>query len=485
MPLEDLGAGHISLYGAKVYLVAIKDSVVTKFFQGTYVAEKPSAAKVTAQLNENSAEFFTNFSGVLILQELGTQNRGAFSYTNGILVPPQPARKPVVTRTANTNEESCGYYTACYWTASCITAYQSSDEIRVYGTITYLLPDGPDGPRFCTTPLIDAPQCASRGWQNTSSEIVYRCSSNFYEYTPPTPPSYPGYTSPAPPLSESYKGSLYTELLNNRDALLLPCPGLTDAWRPIVEFRPPQAIRDKLDYLSTTGFSSGWDQYYVQNLKDAWGPTINLDRYSIQFSQLPIVNGQRLTMEQTLNYIRLNLSIHTGTVFTPQTQTGQNEATLWNSNNPTGAVVCIDLSLIDTGDVIVSDYSKGYNSVSWTFSTIHDPFSHDHPVSGTRVFGMMQTANGYEFYTMGADRLTGMGDAVYGWLSDVRENGQNPQQFDLGHDFWAGTMNNLQNKLFTPQGIPSSIPQPIENHPDFSQLQYILNNNLPLSNLDC
>lgn len=86
---------------------------------------------------------------------------------------------------------------------------------------------------------------------------------------------------------------------------------------------------------------------------------------------------------------------------------------------------------------------------------------------------------------MGADRLTGYGDAFVGYLSNIHQFGQNPIQFDGGQALWENLTGNLQRNLFAPQNIPSTIPQPVVVHPDFSQLQYIMDNNLPLSNLDC
>lgn len=167
---------------------------------------------------------------------------------------------------------------------------------------------------------------------------------------------------------------------------MLPCAGLTNAWLPLIQFRPAQSVRDKLDYLSSRGFIVGMGQYYVQDLKSASGPSINLDRFSIQFSRLPTINGQQLTIQQTLNHIRLNISNYSGTLFAPQTQTGQNESNAWYSTNPMGAVIRISITgfaglIPDNGDVIVSDYGSTYNSACWKFSTIHDPFSHDHPVA--------------------------------------------------------------------------------------------------------
>jgi hypothetical protein len=497
IPIKESAEDPISVTGARVYLLAVADSSKTALYETVYIADKVDVKKLVEQTPESEEAFFRAFTGALVMTNLSTKRQRVIPYEYGRPVQDtdinQSASKTNGTATTHgTNATVCGYWTVCYWSTTC-TASSSTTEARIFGVITYARPDGGTSHGSCQYPAnIQRPVCTSLPWTLTESNVNYQCqtvSDGDDEFAPPPTPT--PYTPPSvSPMTPNYVALIQSTLLNNPNALMLPCAGLTDAWLPIIQFRPPQSVRDKLDYLSSTGFVANWYPYYVQDLKGAQGPSINLDRFAIQFPTLPTIGGQQLTMQQTLDHIRLNISTYSGTTFAPQIRTGQNEANTWYSANPMGTVVRIDISAFygifrDGGDVIVSDYGYTYNSSYWKFSTIHDPFSDDHPVSGTREFGIRQIPTGYEFYTMGADRLTGYGDSLIGYISDVGNSGKDPFQFDGGRELWENLTHNLQIKLFNPQNIPTTIPQPVVNHPDFSQLQYILNNNMPLSNLDC
>jgi len=81
--------------------------------------------------------------------------------------------------------------------------------------------------------------------------------------------------------------------------------------------------------------------------------------------------------------------------------------------NPLGVIFEIEIiPNIESGDVVtsqdeslqISNINNGYN---WIFSTIYGAESGYHPVSGNRMFGLREKANGcWEFYTTGVDRLT-------------------------------------------------------------------------------
>lgn len=149
----------------------------------------------------------------------------------------------------------------------------------------------------------------------------------------------------------------------------------------------------------------------IQDINDAYSSIVNMDYFPITVNQLPIVQGTRLTAEEFLTHIRKNINdfVHTNLAkFTPYEWPSYNEAALWNSSNPLGAVIEIDIAeymgVSDDGSVIVS----GYSPDKWTFTTIYDPKYGSHPVSGHRDFGYVENPNGsYTFYTRGVDRLTG------------------------------------------------------------------------------
>ncbi|QIX61040.1 hypothetical protein HER32_07535 [Hymenobacter sp. BT18] len=118
----------------------------------------------------------------------------------------------------------------------------------------------------------------------------------------------------------------------------------------------------------------------VQDLINAGGQAINLDRFSVKMDKLPIVNGRMMTPVQFMNEVRTNLNTYTGTVFQPHPYAPANNAFLW-ANNPIGSILSIGIPM-DRGSVIVSEYNTTVNDAYWTFTTIQDPYNYQHPVTG-------------------------------------------------------------------------------------------------------
>src|SRR5690606_30856937 len=89
----------------------------------------------------------------------------------------------------------------------------------------------------------------------------------------------------------------------------------------------------------------------------------------------------------------------------------QQETDLWNSSNPLGAVVKLDISLYNgpggnilsnEGVVVCADLNSNY----WRYMTLEVPYDSNHLVSGTRQFGIEQMSNGsYNIYVRGVDRF--------------------------------------------------------------------------------
>lgn len=145
---------------------------------------------------------------------------------------------------------------------------------------------------------------------------------------------------------------------------------------------------------------------HLQDINNAYSTTVNMDYFPITIDKMPTVNNKKLTPSEFLNYIRININGFVNTSlssFQPYQHYGTNDVALWNSSNPLGAVIEIDIAGPDNGSVIVSNCSAS----SWTFSTIYDPLYLSHPVSGHREVGYTQNANGsVTFYTRAVDRLT-------------------------------------------------------------------------------
>jgi hypothetical protein len=166
----------------------------------------------------------------------------------------------------------------------------------------------------------------------------------------------------------------------------------------------------------------------VQSIADAAGSarkagtTLNTDFFSVHITQMPLIDGHRLTASELMVYWKDHFNSFIDPArsqFVPAT----GDEARWASANPTGAVIDITLGmwglpanglrgkLDDRGAVLVSAFGPGFMQVT-TVSTDHDA---QHPVSGTREFGVTQLSDGtFIIYTRGADTPTGMADLIAG-----------------------------------------------------------------------
>jgi hypothetical protein len=276
--------------------------------------------------------------------------------------------------------------------------------------------------------------------------------------------------------------------LNDNPNLLIdiPCDQIS-AWQNLTQFTPPQAVINKINTLDSQSFGD----FNIQYISAAKGAAINLDYFPLTINQLPTnpTNGQQFTPSQFLSYIRKNINSFVNTnisEFSPSTITGINETQLWNSNNPLGAILHINIpSPAGDGSVICSQY----NNTSWTFTTIEVPWGPSegqdgiHPVSGNREFGIVQNPNGsYTFFTRAADRMTD------GFESTIAENGTifaNP--FANPDSLW----NSLKSKVhtFVQNNNGSSItPSSNDNKiwsPNWSKVRQYLRGEVSISELGC
>ncbi len=194
------------------------------------------------------------------------------------------------------------------------------------------------------------------------------------------------------------------------------------AFKTFASYVGPTDIFTRINALnanstSTTLFS---DPFFVQKIQNAVGYQINLDKFNINIESLPVVNGQRLTAPQFLNYIRLNINsfLNTGIAsFQPYVDPSDqiNDQQRWNSTNPLGSILTLDIKS-DHGSVIVSDFAPNY----WTVSTIRTPIDGAHPVSGNRQWGFESLSNGtLNFYIKGADRLTTGRHEIFQYVTGI------------------------------------------------------------------
>lgn len=273
----------------------------------------------------------------------------------------------------------------------------------------------------------------------------------------------------------------------------VPCD-IVKKWLTTAKFVPAQAQLNKLKTIvdissSNSSVTPGGITVQriasLQRIDDAYSTAVNMDYFPITVNQLPVINGTRLTPEQFLNHIRININQFVDTYyseFTPYNNYGVDDRALWNSSNPLGAVIKIDIKGPDNGSVIVTDYK----SDKWIFSTIYEPIYKTHPVSGNRDFGFIKNDNGsYTFYTRGVDRLTSM-DATTVQNSEFLSYMMGGSPFSQADALWTSFQNKINNFVNSHQGSSSVASQEIYR-PDWAKVKAVIEGKEPLSGLskDC
>jgi len=153
------------------------------------------------------------------------------------------------------------------------------------------------------------------------------------------------------------------------------------------------------------GYLAGRDMS-VQRIADAIG-ALNLDRYEVRIASVPA----GYTDVSLLEYVRTHLNDFLDTDNSEFiAYTSGDDDVKWASASPVGTVFKIDIIGPDNAAVVASLIEDR----RWRFTTIHTPWSGDHPVCGHREFGVRSDADGaVVVYTRGADRATdGLGESI-------------------------------------------------------------------------
>ena len=158
-------------------------------------------------------------------------------------------------------------------------------------------------------------------------------------------------------------------------------------WRDLFNWTVPPAVAAAVE---ARGFA-------IQRIADAQGE-LNLDRYEVRVATLP----PNLTAEDILVHFRQNIDDFLDTDNSSFLPYDASDATLIASANPVTAVWKIDIAGPKNAAVVISESQPNYFRVT----TIHTPWSGDHPVTGHREFGFRRDGDATIFYTRAADRDT-------------------------------------------------------------------------------
>lgn len=127
---------------------------------------------------------------------------------------------------------------------------------------------------------------------------------------------------------------------------------------------------------------------------------LNLDYYPVEISQLPILNGRRLTSNELLDHIRRNFNSFIDTFYAKFYPFTNSDKIRWESSNPEGAIINIDIAGPDDASVVVGRYNRD----NWIFITVDSTYGYGkHPVNGNRQFGMDFVNGKYRIFTRGVD----------------------------------------------------------------------------------
>jgi hypothetical protein len=214
----------------------------------------------------------------------------------------------------------------------------------------------------------------------------------------------------------------YSFLLSEQNYL----PDLS-AWRALLSFRPSVATQKQVQ-----GRGDSWT---VHRVEDGSG-RVNLDYYPVEVTVLPTVAGVQWQPAQLLEHVRKHINDFVDrdiTIFEPWIN---RDTQLWNSSQPLGSVLMLQIILTNAFGVKIIDWApvvtSQYATNEWRFSTVrggsgwtaindrNQPGAH--PVSGNRAFGYVPSSLGpWTFYTLGADRATRPADQFWGapWAREI------------------------------------------------------------------
>jgi hypothetical protein len=179
-------------------------------------------------------------------------------------------------------------------------------------------------------------------------------------------------------------------------------------WAYLLSYKVPDEIVSKL---------SARHMYVQYAHNESYSNDLNADFYRLRIDKYPSLNGVQFDAKSLVKYIRLNINRLIDTSYSDFNPYDSSvDKPVWNSDNPLGTVLKLDIKGPDNAAVVVS-LSKPNG---WRFSTIHTPDTGTHPVSGHREFfiGKDPVTKGSYFIIKGLDMastgIAGLGLPVAG-----------------------------------------------------------------------
>jgi len=279
---------------------------------------------------------------------------------------------------------------------------------------------------------------------------------------------------PNPPNSGGAQGSYNTTVFENTFSFFPDVPCATvQAWLLLAKYKCTPEIINKLNLVVIPGQAVTVERVArIQKIDDAYSTVVNMDYFPIRITTMPTINGHLYTAAEFLHYMRVNLNTFTGPgkIFNAYQANGVDDRALWNSSDPRGAILALDLGGPDNGSVITS-FSR---SDKWTFTTIYEPKYGEHPVSGNRDFGYTPNNNGIVIYTRGVDRLTSWDATFFQNVAGI--------PFQASDNLWTLFQSRLAGFVNSHGGNATPLAPEIKR-PNWDVVKKVMSGELPMSTL--
>ncbi|MBW7675939.1 hypothetical protein [Chryseobacterium chendengshani] len=281
--------------------------------------------------------------------------------------------------------------------------------------------------------------------------------------------------------------ALDNALVQNQNLLLdIPCSQLP-YWQDVATHQVPQSVKTKMQNIKNQ--TSYYDNWLLTDLDDGLGTKLNMDLFPVKITTMPNKpnSTQKYTPAEFFEFFRKNINLF-AEQFTPISDSvyGIDDTVLWNSSNPLGALIHIDIDLIplilsDDGTVVCT----GYWTNSWMFTTVKAPLDPDHdgihPVAGNRLFSYFTNPDGsINIYTRGVDRVSRNYSNNSTILNSLIQGGA----FAGADKLWTDMQDKLKNYIDTNGGSASKVT-PVKYRPDYTKIVNYIKGNATISTLGC
>ena len=162
--------------------------------------------------------------------------------------------------------------------------------------------------------------------------------------------------------------------------------------------------------------------------------------------------------DELLEYFRKNInsfiSPSIDVTFTPYKDGNFDDVDRFNDPFELSKGALISIDMLNDGSVILSDYKHDAGWSYFNFSTMETPLDFEHPVAGTRQFGIYEAPSNPQqlvFYISGVDR-------IWDWYTALLNKVSFDYGFKSADNLWKNVIENFSYFIQSKGGIATAIP---------------------------